>query len=127
MVLRFRKRDRTRLTREEYEYVPPALPMDFNALPIVLSVVAPTTIGMRSDLMMQVGAPTLSVGQEVFGRSLSGCQMYQERQQRPYRSQSRNHGLCASISSCLRFAAARSSGLSGLASGAAKMRSRHSI
>jgi hypothetical protein len=45
----------------------------------------------------------------------------------PYRCQSRNQGLCASISSCLRFAAERSAGLSGLASGTAKMRSSHSI
>jgi hypothetical protein len=44
-----------------------------------------------------------------------------------YRCQRRNHGLCASISSCLRFAAARSLGPSGLMSGTAKMRSSHSI
>jgi hypothetical protein len=50
-----------------------------------------------------------------------------ERQQTPYCCQSRNHGLFASILSCLRFAAARSLGLSGLVSGSAKMRSRHSI
>ena len=51
----------------------------------------------------------------------------QDRQQTPYCCQRRNHGLCASILSCLRFAAARSLGLSGLVSGSAKMRSRHSI
>jgi hypothetical protein len=45
----------------------------------------------------------------------------------PYRCQRRNHGLCASISSCLRFAAERSLGFSGLASGTAKVRSSHSI
>ena len=45
----------------------------------------------------------------------------------PYRCQSRNHGLCASISSCLRFTAQRSLALSGLVSGTAKMRSSRSI
>src|SRR5271163_1828003 len=45
------------------------------------------------------------------------------RQQTPYRCQSRNHGLFASKSSCLRFAAARSLALTGLVSGTAKMRS----
>ena len=50
-----------------------------------------------------------------------------ERQQTPYRCQSRNQGLFASISSCLRFAAARSLRLSGRLSGTAKMRSSHSI
>jgi hypothetical protein len=39
-----------------------------------------------------------------------------DRQQTPYRCQSRNHGLCASISSCRRFAAERSLALSGLIS-----------
>ena len=43
------------------------------------------------------------------------------RQQTPYRCQSRNHGLCASISSCLRFAAQMSLGLSGLISGASNI------
>src|SRR5205814_8978283 len=38
------------------------------------------------------------------------------RQQRPYRRQIRNHGLLASISSCLRFAAELSLALNGLAS-----------
>jgi hypothetical protein len=50
-----------------------------------------------------------------------------ERQQTPYRCQSRNQGLCASKSSCLRFTAKRSLALSGLVSGTAKMRSSHSI
>jgi hypothetical protein len=45
----------------------------------------------------------------------------------PYRCQRRNHGLCASESSCLRFAAERSPALSGLVSGTAKKRSSHSI
>ena len=49
------------------------------------------------------------------------------RQQTPYRCQIRNQGLCASISSCLRFAAERSLRLSGLVSCTAKMRSRNSI
>jgi hypothetical protein len=35
------------------------------------------------------------------------------RQQTPYRCQSRNHGLCASISSCLRLAAEMSLALIG--------------
>jgi len=39
----------------------------------------------------------------------------------------RNHGLCASASSCRRFAAERSLGVSGLVSGTAKMRSSLSI
>ena len=42
-------------------------------------------------------------------------------------SQNRNQGLCASISSCHRFAAEISLGLSGLVSGAAKMRPSRSI
>jgi hypothetical protein len=50
-----------------------------------------------------------------------------EGQQTPYRSHSRNHGLCARFSSCLRLAAERSLGVSGLVSGTAKMRSSHSI
>jgi hypothetical protein len=50
-----------------------------------------------------------------------------ERQQTPYRCQSRNQGPCASISSCLRFAAERSLALSGLVSSTAKMRSSHLI
>jgi hypothetical protein len=45
----------------------------------------------------------------------------------PYRCQSRNHGLLACFSSCLRFAAERSLALNGLLSGTAKMRSSHSI
>ena len=45
----------------------------------------------------------------------------------PYRCQSRNQGLYASKSSCLRFAAARSLALNGLMSGTAKKRSSHSI
>ena len=36
----------------------------------------------------------------------------------PYRCHRRNHGLCASLSSCLRFAAEMSLALSGLMSGA---------
>jgi hypothetical protein len=43
------------------------------------------------------------------------------RQQTPYRCQSRNQGLCASISSCLRFAAERSLEVSGLISGASNI------
>jgi hypothetical protein len=43
------------------------------------------------------------------------CRRYQ-RQQMPYRCQSRNQRLFASISSCLRFAAAMSLALSGLMS-----------
>jgi len=39
----------------------------------------------------------------------------------PYRCQSRNHGLRANASSCLRFAAARSLGPSGLISGASNI------
>jgi hypothetical protein len=58
-------------------------------------------------------------------RSL-GCQTYQ-RQQTPYRCQSRNHGLLACLSSCRRFTAARSLALSGLTSGSAKMPSSRSI
>ena len=38
-----------------------------------------------------------------------------------YRCQSRNHGLCAFISSCLRFAAEMSLALSGLMSGASNI------
>ena len=49
------------------------------------------------------------------------------RQQTPYCCHSRNHGLCASISSCLRFAAERSFSFSGLPSGIPKIRSSHSI
>jgi len=44
----------------------------------------------------------------------------------PYRCPSRNYG-CASISSCLRFAAERSLGLGGLGCDTAKMRSSRSI
>jgi len=55
------------------------------------------------------------------------CRTPHERQQSPYCRQSRNQGLCASISSCLRFAAARSLGLGGRVSGAAKVCSSHSI
>jgi hypothetical protein len=51
----------------------------------------------------------------------------EETRQTPYRCQSRNHGLWASISSCRRLAANRSLGLSVLLSGTAKMRSSHSI
>jgi hypothetical protein len=47
--------------------------------------------------------------------------------QTPYRFHSRNHGLCAYISSCLRFAAERSLNWSGRVSGRAKMCSSHSI
>ena len=47
--------------------------------------------------------------------------------QTPYRFHSRNHGLCAYISSCVRFAADRSLNWSGLVSGRTKMRSSHSI
>ena len=43
------------------------------------------------------------------------------RQQMPYRCQSRNHGLCASIWSCFRLAAEMSLGVRGLVSVAAKM------
>ena len=50
-----------------------------------------------------------------------------ERQQTPYRCQSRNHGLLACFSSCRRFAAERSLALRGLVSGTAKMRSNDSI
>ena len=50
-----------------------------------------------------------------------------ERQQTPYRCHSRNHGLLACISSCRRFAAERSLGLSGRVSGTAKVRSSHSM
>lgn len=49
------------------------------------------------------------------------------RQQIPYDCQSRNHGLLACISSCLRFTAERSLAFIGLVSGTAKMRSSHSI
>jgi hypothetical protein len=49
------------------------------------------------------------------------------RQQTPYRCQSRNHGLCASISSCRRFAAARSLALSGLISSASNISSSCSM
>lgn len=49
------------------------------------------------------------------------------RQQMPYRCHSRNHGLLACISLCLRFAAEMSLRPSGLASGTVKMRSNHSI
>jgi hypothetical protein len=49
------------------------------------------------------------------------------RQQTPKSCQSRNHGLRASSSSCLRFAAAMSVALSGRVSGTAKMRSSRSI
>jgi hypothetical protein len=49
------------------------------------------------------------------------------RQQTPYRCQSRNHGLCASISSCRRFAADRSLALSGLISGASNISSSCSM
>jgi hypothetical protein len=45
----------------------------------------------------------------------------------PYRCHSRNHGLFASISSCLRLAAERSLKLIGRVSGTAKMRSRYKI
>jgi hypothetical protein len=47
--------------------------------------------------------------------------------QTPYRCHSRNHGLWAYISSCLRFAAERSLNWSGRVSGRAKMCSSHSI
>jgi hypothetical protein len=50
-----------------------------------------------------------------------------ERQQTPYRCQSLNDVLWASISSCRRFAAARSFRLIGLESGTAKMYPRRSI
>jgi hypothetical protein len=50
-----------------------------------------------------------------------------DRQQTPYRRQSRNHGLFASAVSCLRFAAEISLGVSGRASGSAKIRSSRSI
>ena len=50
-----------------------------------------------------------------------------ERQQTPYCCQSRNHGLCASISSCRRFAAEMSLALSGLMSGASNISSSCSI
>lgn len=43
------------------------------------------------------------------------------RQQTPYRCHKRNHGLCASVSSCLRFAAEMSLALSGLMSGASNI------
>jgi hypothetical protein len=49
------------------------------------------------------------------------------RQQIPYCCQKRNHGLCASILSCLRFAAAMSLALSGLVSGFPKICSSRSI
>src|ERR1700733_9606106 len=49
------------------------------------------------------------------------------RQQIPYDCQSRNHGLLACISSCLRFTAVRSLAVIGLVSGTSKMRSSHSI
>jgi hypothetical protein len=60
-------------------------------------------------------------------RARSTLDIDHQRQQMPYRCQSRNHGLCACISSCLRFAAETSLGLSGLVSGTAMMRSSHSI
>ena len=47
--------------------------------------------------------------------------------QTPHRFHSRNHGLCAYVSSCLRFAAERSLKWSGRVSGRAKMCSSHSI
>lgn len=50
-----------------------------------------------------------------------------QRQQSPYRCQSRNHGLCASISSCRRLAADKSLGVIGRVSGSVKIRSRDSI
>ena len=43
------------------------------------------------------------------------------RQQTPYRCQRRNQGLCASISSCLRWAEEMSLALNGLMSGASKI------
>jgi hypothetical protein len=49
------------------------------------------------------------------------------RQQTPYRCQSRNHGLCASISSCRRFAAERSLALNGLISSASNISSSCSM
>jgi len=49
------------------------------------------------------------------------------RQQTPKCCHSRNQGLLASVSSCLRFAAEMSLALRGLVSGSAKMRSSHSI
>jgi hypothetical protein len=49
------------------------------------------------------------------------------RQHTPYRCQILNHGLCASIASCLRLAAKMSFAFTGLVSGAAKMCSSRSI
>jgi len=49
------------------------------------------------------------------------------RQQTPYRCHNRNHGLCTSKSSCRRFAAERSLGLSGLISGASNISSSCSM
>jgi hypothetical protein len=62
----------------------------------------------------------------IINRSAVRSEAY-ERQQTPYCCQSLNHGLRASISSCLRFKAQRSLALSGLVSGTAKMRSSDSI
>lgn len=88
-------------------------------------------IGMHSDLLMAAWRSRVRFETEKSCRrpSLSRRrpERAHERQQTPYRCQSRNHGLCACMSSCLRFAAARSLGLSGLVSGTATMRSSHSI
>ncbi len=85
-----------------------------------------TMQSVKAALQRMSGQRWLQPQSEGSLRQSLGCQTYQ-RQQSPYCCQRRNHGLCASISSCLRFAAARSFGLSGLVSGAAKMRSRHSM
>jgi hypothetical protein len=53
--------------------------------------------------------------------SPSRCSEGSGRQHTPYRCHSRNHGLCASISSCLRLAAEMSLAVSGRMSGASNI------
>jgi hypothetical protein len=95
---------------------------------IETSLGTPDHSRLRCSAKVETGRGSTRIPAEV-QPSTSGSRITGDsgRQQTPYRCQSRNHGLLAFFSSCLRFAAETSVGLSGLVSGTVKMRSSHSI
>ena len=101
-------------------------PVDGNSMPQVPPLVAPfrvvcTVTGIRRSVFRSDGAYPARVVEAEAGKEPQG------RQQIPYCCHNRNHGLCASVSSCLRLAAEMSFSRSGRLSGTAKTRSSHSM